>query len=61
MGRWDYMGEPGYNPPNDDCPECEEPSKTFFKGGKTVDGVAQYRHCCEHGHEWIVRDTEESG
>lgn len=54
--RWDYMKQPGYNPPNDDCPECEEPSKTYFIGGKTVDGVAIYTYHCEHGHKWTVEE-----
>lgn len=56
--RWDYMGRPGFNPPNNDCPECTSPSKTYYIGGKTVDGVAQHRYKCEHGHEWIKRGSE---
>jgi len=57
MGRWDYMGEPGFNPPNDDCPLCEEPSGTYHQGAKTIvneDGshTAVTRWVCEHRHEW---------
>lgn len=52
--RWAYMGRPGFNPPNDRCPECTEPSKVHFMGGQTVDGVSRFRWNCEHGHEWIV-------
>lgn len=52
--RWAYMGRPDYNPPNDDCPHCAEPSKTYFIGAKTVDGRARRRFQCEHGHEWFV-------
>lgn len=48
------MAQPGYNPPNDNCPECEKPSKTYSLGGKTVDGVAQFRWECEHKHQWTV-------
>ena len=55
-GRWDYMGEARHNPPSDDCPECEAPSKTFHQGAKTVDGVKFTRFICEHRHEWTVRD-----
>jgi hypothetical protein len=59
--RWDYMGEPGYNPPNDDCPTCEEPSKTHHMGAKTVfndDGsrTAITRWECEHKHEWETKE-----
>jgi len=55
------MGDPRHNPPNDDCPECIEPSKTYHMGAKTVareDGsrVAITRWECEHKHEW---NTEE--
>ena len=50
------MAHPNFNPPNDKCPECTEPSKTFFIGGRTVDGVSQYRWECEHKHEWIEHD-----
>ena len=53
--RWAYMGRPAFNPPNDDCPQCEQPSKTFFRGAKLVDGIPQSRYECEHGHQWIVR------
>jgi len=55
--RWAYMRAPGYNPPNDTCPECKTPSKTYHIGSKTVDGVAQYRYQCEHKHEWLVKET----
>jgi len=48
------MAAPGFNPPSNDCPECDVPSKTYYIGGKTVDGVARHRHKCEHGHVWIV-------
>ena len=50
------MGRPTHNPPTDKCPECTEPSKTYFIGSKTVDGVVQTRYQCEHGHEWVDRD-----
>ncbi len=56
-GRWAYMLAPGFNPPNDNCPECTAPSKTHHIGGKTVGGVSQQRWKCELGHEWIVRDS----
>lgn len=58
--RWAYMGLPHVNPPNNDCPECTEPSKTHFIGGKTVeeDGkkVAHYTWKCQHGHGWLVKE-----
>lgn len=57
--RWAYMADPRYNPPNEDCPECTEPSKTYFIGGKTVDGVAQYTWHCEHGHRWVVEEPRD--
>lgn len=58
MGRWDYMSRPNYNPPNNDCPECEEASKTRFVGGKQVDGVTQKRYSCENKHEWIKKEEK---
>ncbi len=54
------MADPRFNPPNDACPECREPSKTYFVGGRTEDGVAIYRWCCEHRHEWEVREPREA-
>jgi hypothetical protein len=57
-GRWAYMAAPGFNPPNNDCPECAEPSKTYHIGDKTVDGVPQQRWRCQHGHEWIIRPVQ---
>lgn len=55
--RYKYLGDPRFYPKTDDCPECTEPSKPHFIGAKTVDGVGQKRYNCEHGHEWIVKDT----
>lgn len=57
--RWAYMRAPNYNPPNDDCPQCTSPSKTYYMGGKTVttEGHAPqtvHRWKCEHGHVWTV-------
>jgi hypothetical protein len=53
------MGRPNYNPPNNDCPQCTEPSRTYYIGAKrvTLDGVAykQTRYECEHKHPWTVR------
>lgn len=57
--RWAYMAQPNYNPPNDTCPECKTPSKTYFMGGSTVDGVAIYKWACEHDHRWEVREKRE--
>jgi len=51
--RWGYMAIPGYNPPNNDCPECTEPSRTWSRGARSVDGKAQYRYVCDNGHEWV--------
>ncbi len=59
MGRSDryaYMGDPRYNPPNQHCPECDEPSKIYFVGSKTIDGAASYRYKCEHLHEWRTKE-----
>lgn len=50
--RWAYMGLPGFNPPNNDCPECTEPSRTFFIGGRTLNEVTSYTYRCENKHEW---------
>ena len=55
--RWDYMGRPTHNPPTDDCPQCDRPSRTHHQGSKTVDGVKITRFVCEHGHEWTERET----
>mgnify|MGYP001565601457 CR=1 FL=1 len=55
--RWAYMADPRYNPPCDACPDCTSPSKVHFIGGRTEDGAAVYRWRCEHGHEWLVRET----
>ncbi|MEZ4315992.1 MAG: hypothetical protein R3F61_00740 [Myxococcota bacterium] len=57
--RWAYMGEPGHNPPSDRCPECEQPSKVYHLGSKTVDGVKITRYGCENDHEWEVREDWE--
>lgn len=54
--RWTYLADPRFNPPNDDCPECTEPSRTYSVGGRTVDGVAEYFWRCEHRHEWVIRE-----
>lgn len=53
--RWDYMSHPSYNPPNDLCPECLIPSKTYHIGGKQVNGISQQRWRCENNHEWILK------
>lgn len=58
--RWAYKAQPGYNPPNNDCPECEEPSRTWFIGGRTVDGKAQYTYTCDNHHRWTT-DTMTHG
>lgn len=55
--RWAYMADPRFNPPNNDCPECTAPSRTYFIGGQTIDGIAQYRWQCEHSHQWVVRES----
>jgi hypothetical protein len=52
------MGREGFNPPNRDCPQCDAPSRTFFRGAKLVKGVEQRRYQCEHGHEWFVRGPQ---
>jgi hypothetical protein len=51
--RWAYMGQPNYNPPNDDCPVCTEPSRTHFIGAKRTEAGAVTRWRCEHLHEWV--------
>lgn len=57
-GRWAYMTQSDYNPPNLYCPHCETPSKTYFIGGKrTPEGRAQVRWKCSNLHEWV----DESG
>lgn len=57
--RWAYLRQPGFNPPNRDCPVCTEPSKTYYIGGKTADGVTTHRWTCQHGHRWTT--TEPAG
>lgn len=54
--RWAYLGDPRTNPPNDECPECTVPSKTYYIGGRTVDGVAYHTKKCQHGHEWVIEE-----
>ena len=54
--RWAYMSRPGFKTPDTRCPECTEPSRSFYIGGKTVDGKTQHRYQCEHGHEWTERN-----
>ena len=57
--RWAYMGQPNYNPPNDACPVCTEPSRTYFIGGKRgPDGPVQ-RWRCEHQHVWVTHGEGE--
>ena len=60
-GRWGYMSAPGFNPPNDTCPECVVPSRTWHVGSKTVNGVVRHRYRCEHEHEWIVEELRDPG
>ncbi len=55
-GRWNYMGQESYNPPNLSCPECTDPSRVFHRGAKTVEGAVRTRYMCEHQHEWVVWD-----
>lgn len=54
------MARPNHNPPNNDCPECNTPSKTYYIGSKrvTVAGqrVKRTRYQCEHKHEWVIHD-----
>lgn len=50
------MSRPDYNPPCDDCPECEEPSKVYFIGAKRVGEYTQKRFKCEHHHEWVIKE-----
>ena len=57
--RWNYMAQKNYNPPSDACPECEEPSRVWHQGSKTVDGVKYTRFKCDHGHEWTVEEPVE--
>ena len=59
--RWSYLGTDLHNPPNNDCPECTEPSKTWHQGAKTVDGVTTRRYKCEHLHMWQVTEPAKDG
>ena len=52
--RWAYMTRADYNPPNDDCPDCKTPSRTYFIGAKTEEGKKRTRYTCECGHNWTV-------
>lgn len=62
--RYAYMAHPKYNPPNNDCPECTEPSKTFFIGSRTTfDDQGKptakiTRYACEHQHEWMTEEPK---
>lgn len=56
--RWGYMRAPGYNPPNDDCAECDAPSKTYCIGGKQVEGRTVHRWKCERGHTWTTSEPD---
>ena len=51
--RWAYMGQANYNPPNDDCPVCTEPSRTTCIGGKRTEAGPVQRWRCEHLHAWV--------
>ena len=52
--RWAYMSQPNFNPPNNDCPECSEPSRTYSIGGRTENGTSLYTYRCEHNHTWTT-------
>jgi hypothetical protein len=62
--RWAYLGRPDHNPPNDDCPECSAPSRTYFLGSRLVPdpegphgfGWTERAWTCEHQHRWTVRE-----
>ena len=58
--RWGYMGSLNYNRPNNDCPKCENPSRVYHVGARTIerDGqlVAITRWECEHKHEWTTEE-----
>lgn len=56
--RWAYMAQPNYNPANNDCPECEIPSKTYFIGGRTENGIAIYTWACQYHHKWILTEIQ---
>ena len=51
--RWAYMADHRFNPPAAQCPHCAALSRTYFIGGKTVDGVRVERYQCEYRHEWM--------
>ena len=62
-GRWAYMGRPGFNPPNDACPECTAPSKTYMLGSKRSPddpNTTVTRWTCEYGHTWTTTTTRET-
>lgn len=52
--RWDYMRQPGYNPPSDACPKCEEPSRVWHAGASTRDGITSEDWTCDRGHRWTT-------
>ena len=55
--RWGYMRAPSYNPPNDDCPECVTPSKTYYMGGKTVATAATVTTAATAATEGVAPQT----
>ena len=62
--RWNYLRNPKVNPPNDDCPACASPSRTYPLGGRFVPapeapggvGWTEYAWICEHRHTWTIRE-----
>ena len=54
--RWKYKSNPNYNPPNEECPQCAGPSRTFFVCGQTKNGEPEYTYTCEHKHTWVQRE-----
>jgi hypothetical protein len=52
--RWAYMAHPFFNPPNDRCPECTSPSKTYSMGSMYQDGKTIRSWECEYKHRWDI-------
>lgn len=54
--RWNYLRDPRFNPPNLNCPECTEPSKTYEIGSRTEGGKKIATWACSNGHRWLLTE-----
>ncbi len=55
VNRWDYLARIEENKkPTNECPTCDAPSRVYYIGAKTENGVCIHTWGCDHLHRWDV-------